>query len=195
MIECNITENDTKGFEKTMQEEMDKAIKHFDRELVGIRTGRAHTAMIEDIKVSCYGQAPVPLKTVAALTAPDARLLTIQPWDPSTIADIEKGIMTSDVGLTPVNDGKMIRLQLPEMSSTRREELVKILHKKLEEARVAIRNIRKEFHNLVRDAKKNKTISEDFHNRLGDILQKMTDKFIAQVEELSKKKEQEIKVF
>jgi len=194
MIEYNITENNTQGFEKSMEEAMLKPIKHFERELVSIRTGRAHTAMIEDIKVSCYGQAPVPLKTVAALAAPDVRMLTIQPWDPTTIDDIEKGILASNAGLTPVNDGKIIRLQLPEMSSSRREELVKILHKKLEECRVAIRNVRKDFNNLVRDAKKNKTISEDFHNRLEDSLKKITDKFIAQAEQMNAKKEQDIRV-
>jgi len=195
MIEFNIIENDTRGFEKAMEEAMVKPIKHFERELVTIRTGRAHTAMIEDIKVSCYGQAPVALKTAAALAAPDVRLLTIQPWDPTTIADIEKGIIASNAGLTPLNDGKIIRLQLPEMSSSRREELVKILHKKLEECRVSIRNVRKDFHNLVRDAKKNKTISEDFYNRLDDSLKKITDKFIVQAEQMNEKKEKDIRAF
>ncbi len=195
MIECNIKENDTQSFEKSMEQEMSKAIKHFERELVTIRTGRAHTAMIEDVRVSCYGQAPVPLKTVAALAAPDSRLLTIQPWDPSTISDIEKGLLASDLGLTPANDGKIIRLQLPEISTSRREELIKVLHKRLEECRVAVRNIRKEFNNLVRDAKKNKTISEDFSNRLDDSIKKVTDKFIAQAEQMNNRKEEEIKVF
>jgi len=195
MVEYNIEENNTKGFETAMEAEMNKAIRHFERELVTIRTGRAHTAMIEDIKVSCYGQAPVPLKTVAALAAPDVRLLTIQPWDVSTIGDIEKGILASPVGLTPLNDGKVIRLQLPEMSSSRRDELVKILSKKLEECRIAIRNTRKDFHNLSRDAKKGKTISEDFYNRLEDSLKKVTDKFIGQAEQMSKQKEKDIRVF
>jgi len=195
MTDFTIVENDTKSFESAMEVEMQKAIQHFDRELVGIRTGRAHTAMIEDIKVSCYGQPSVALKTVAALAAPDVRLLTIQPWDPSTIADIEKGILASPVGLTPLNDGKVIRLQLPEMSSSRRDELVKILHKKLEECRVAIRNVRKEFQNLTRDAKKKKTISEDFSNRLDDSLKKITTKFVAQAEQKSQAKEKDIRVF
>lgn len=195
MIQCNITENDVKGFERAMEDEMQKPIKHFERELATIRTGRAHTAMIEDIKVSCYNQPPVALKTVAALAAPDIRLLTIQPWDPSTIADIEKGILASDVGLSPLNDGKIIRLQLPEMSTSRREEMVKILHKKLEECRVAIRNVRKEFHNLVRDAKKDKVISEDFSNRLADSLKKVTDHFVSQAEQMSARKEKEIRTF
>jgi len=195
MINANITENDTKGFESAMVAEMESPIKHFERELITIRTGRAHTAMIEDIQISCYGQAPMPLKSVAALTAPDARLLMVQPWDASTLADVEKGILASGTGLTPINDGKIIRLQLPEMSTTRREELVKILHKKLEECRVGIRNIRKEFHNLARDSKKTKKISEDFANRLDDSIKKITDKFVGIAEQMSHKKEKEIRLF
>jgi ribosome recycling factor len=193
-IEFIIVENDTKSFEKAMSAEMDKTIKHFERELVGIRTGRAHSSMVEDVKVSCYGQM-MPLKNLAAITAPDARLITIQPWDLSTIGDIEKALLTSDVGLTPVNDGKLIRLQLPEMSTSRREDLIKILGKKLEESRVTIRNVRKDFHNIMREAKKNKKISEDFEHRLEDLLKKTTDKFISTLEQMSGKKEQEIRLF
>jgi len=194
-IEFNLIENDSKSFETAMETEMVKPIKHFERELVKIRTGRANTAMIEDLKVSCYGQAPMPLKSLAVLGAPDAKLLTIQPWDASVITDIEKGINESNLGLLPENDGKIIRIRLPEMSSTRREELIKVLNKKLEECRVGIRNIRKDFHNIMRDNKKNKAISEDFYNRLEDSLKKVTDKFVKQAEEMGKKKEQDIRVF
>jgi len=194
-IEFNLVENDTKSFENAMQNEMTNPIKHFERALVKIRTGRAHTSMIEDLKVSCYGQAPMPLKSLAALGAPDAKLLTIQPWDVGILADVEKGINESDLGLTPDNDGKIIRLRLPDMSSTRREELVKILHKKLEECRVGIRNIRKDFHNIMRDAKKDKTISEDFYNRLEDSLKKVTDQYVKQAEDISSTKEKDIRVF
>jgi len=194
-IEFNLVENDTKSFENAMQNEMTNPIKHFERELVKIRTGRAHTSMIEDLKVSYYGQAPMPLKSLAALGAPDAKLLTIQPWDVGILADVEKGINESDLGLTPDNDGKIIRLRLPDMSSTRREELVKILHKKLEECRVGIRNIRKDFHNIMRDAKKDKTISEDFYNRLEDSLKKVTDQYVKQAEDISSTKEKDIRVF
>lgn len=193
-IEFTIIENDTKSFEKAMDLEMGKAVKHFEHELVGIRTGRAHTSMVEDIKVAVYGEV-MPLKNVAALSAPDARLIAIQPWDASSIGDIERALLASDIGMTPVNDGKIIRLQLPEMSTSRREDLIKILGKKLEETRVSIRNVRKDFHNLMRDAKKNKTISEDFEHRLEDHLKKITDKYIALVEQMSTKKEQEIKLF
>ncbi len=193
-IEFTILENDTKSFEKAMDVEMGKAVKHFEHELVGIRTGRAHTSMIEDVKVAVYGEV-MPLKNVAALSAPDARLITIQPWDVSSIGDIERALLASDIGMTPVNDGKMIRLQLPEMSTSRREDLIKVLGKKLEESRVTIRNIRKDFHNIMRDAKKNKTISEDFEHRLEDLLKKVTDKYVGLVEQLSGKKEQEIRLF
>jgi len=195
MIEFNIEENNTKTFETALDTEMINSIKHFEGELIKIRTGRANTAMIEDIKVACYGQAPMPLKTLAVLGAPDSRLLTIQPWDASIIQDIEKAISESGLGLAPENDGKIIRLRLPEMSTSRREELVKILHKRLEECKISIRNIRKIFNNIVRDHKKDKKISEDFSHRLDDSLKKITDKFTDKAEQLCVKKEQEIRSF
>ena len=175
-----------------MEAEMENPLKHFERELIKIRTGRAHTSMIEDIPVSAYGLDPVPLKGLGVVAAPDARLLTVQPWDVSIIPDIEKAITASGIGVSPVNDGKIIRLRLPEMSSERREELIKMLHKKLEECRVAIRNVRKDFKNLITDAKKDKKISENFHNRLADLLQEITDNYIGKAESLAKKKETEL---
>lgn len=188
-----ITENNSKDFEKAVDTEMQKVIKHFEKELLSIRTGRAHTSLIEDIMVSVYGGAPTPLKHVAVLGAPDTRLLTVQPWDIATIPDIEKAISTSDLGLSPQNDGAVIRLQLPEMSTSRRDELVKILHKKLEDCRIGVRNVRKDFNNLVRDTEKNKKISKDFATRLNDTLQKITDKSIETAEQLSEKKEKEVR--
>ena len=192
MIELILVENDSKSFEKTMQEEMSKTLKHFEGELIKIRTGRAHTSLIEDIAVSCYGGAPMPLKNLAALAAPESRLITIQPWDAAIIADIERAIRASELGVSPINDGAIIRIQLPEMSSTRREELIKILGKKLEESRVAIRNVRKDFNNIIRDAKKDKIISENFFNRLSDLLEKITGNFIEKLEQQAHKKEQDI---
>jgi len=192
MAEIVLVENDIKSFQKPMEAEMENPVRHFERELIKIRTGRAHTSMIEDIPVSCYGQDAMPLKGLAAVTAPDPRLLTIQPWDSSIIVDIEKAINASGIGVSPVNDGKVIRLRLPEMSAERREELIKILHKKLEECRVAIRNVRKEFKNVITDAKKDKKVSENFHNRLADVLQEITDAYIAKVEAMAKKKETEL---
>jgi ribosome recycling factor len=192
MAELILIENDIKSFQKPMEADMENPLKHFERELVKIRTGRAHTSMIEDIMVSCYGQDAVPLKGLGSVCAPDSRLLTVQPWDSSIIADIEKAIAASGFGVTPANDGKVIRLRLPEMSSERREELIKLLHKKLEECRVSIRNVRKDFKNIITDAKKDKKISENFHNRLVDVLQEITDAYIAKVEAMAKKKEVEL---
>lgn len=190
--EIILKENDIKSFQTPMEAELEKAIKHFEGESLKIRTGKAHTSLLEDIQVSTYGQEAMPLKSMAILTAPESRLITIQPWDAGVINDIEKAIKNSDLGVNPVNDGKIIRVQLPQMSSARRDELVKVLNKKLEECRVAIRNIRKDFNNLIRDAKKDKKISENFFNRLSDVLQKITDKYIEKAEQLSKKKEMEI---
>jgi ribosome recycling factor len=192
MGEIILIENDIKSFQKPMDAEMENPLKHFDRELVKIRTGRAHTSMIEDIPVSCYGQDAVPLKGLGMVSAPDSRLLTIQPWDTSVIPDIEKAIVASGFGVSPANDGKIIRLRLPEMSSDRRDELIKQLHKKLEECKVSIRNVRKDFKNIITDAKKDKKISENFHNRLADVLQEITDAYIAKVDGMAKKKEIEL---
>jgi ribosome recycling factor len=192
MAEIVLIENDIKSLQKPMEIEMENPLKHFERELIKIRTGRAHTSMIEDVPVSCYGQDPVPLKGLGMVSAPDSRLLTIQPWDVSVISDIEKAIVASGFGVAPANDGKIIRLRLPEMSSDRRDELIKQLHKKLEECRVAIRNVRKDFKNLITDAKKDKKVSENFHSRLADVLQEITDAYIAKVETMAKKKEQEL---
>ncbi len=191
-LKLTLIENDIKGFQTPMEAEMDKAIKHLERELVKIRTGRAHTGLVEDLQVSVYGQPAAALKSLAALAAPDSRMITIQPWDSNIIGEIEKAIKESDIGITPANDGDLIRLRLPEMSSSRREELVKILGKKAEEAKVAVRNVRKDFQNLIRDAKKDKVISENFFSRLGDVLQKVTDAFVEKAEQHRVKKEKEI---
>lgn len=188
-----LVENDIKSFQNPMSAEMEKTIKHLEGELVKIRTGRAHTSMVDDLPVSVYGQKAQALKGIAAVAAPDIRLITIQPWDPSILGDIEKAILASDVGVKPVNDGKIIRLVLPEPSGSRRDELAKILGKKVEECKIALRNVRKEFHNLVRDAKKDKKISENFFNRLSDVLEDVTHKFVDKADQLGKKKEEELK--
>lgn len=193
MKEIVLLENQPKPLEDATNEEMQKAYHHFETELVKLRTGRAHTSMVEDIMVECYDGPAMALKNVAAISAPDARLIVIQPWDISTIPAIERAIKISDIGITPQVDGKLIRLALPEMSSSRRDELAKILGKRLEECRVAIRNVRKDFNNLVRDAKKDKKISENFFDRLEDLIQKTTDKWIAKAEQIAQKKEQELK--
>ena len=195
MIKLKLTDDNLKEFERTMSEECEKAITHFERELVAIRTGRAHPALIENIKVHCYGGSSVmPLKQLAAIAIPEQRLITIEPWDKSITQDIEKALMESDLGITPDNRGTIIYLRLPEMSSQRRDELIKILHQKLEETRVSIRNIRKEFHNLIKDSVKDKSISEDHSRRLQDSLQKITDLFIKRSEDMTGKKEREVKI-
>ncbi|MBY0109510.1 MAG: ribosome recycling factor [Candidatus Babeliaceae bacterium] len=182
----------TKPFEQVVEADMLKHIQHFEKELQKIRTGRAHPSMIEDVKVSAYGTI-MPLKEVAAISAPDAQLLVIQPWDKTVISEIEKAIMTSDLGVTPQTDGPIIRIVLPKMSSSRRDELSKVLGKRLEECKIALRNVRKDVHTAIRDTEKDKKISEDYSKRLQDLLQKITDKVTAQAETLSSKKEAEIK--
>jgi len=191
-IEINLVENDIKSFQVPMEAEMQKSILHFERELLKIRSGRAHTSMVENVLVSSYGQPPMPLKNLASLTAPEARLIIIQPWDTSILDDIETALEEAQLGVQPVNDGAIIRIQLPNISSDRRDELVKILHKKLEECKVSVRNIRKDFNNIIRDGKKDKLISENFFNRLSDVLQEVTDKFTTKADQLSKKKEVDI---
>ncbi len=191
-LDIQLIENDVKSFQTPMETEMNKVIKHFEGELVKIRTNRAHTSLIEGVEVAAYGQAPMALKGLAILSAPDARLITIQPWDTSVIPDIEKAITNAGIGITPRNDGKTIYLQMPEMSADRREELAKVLGKKQEESKVTLRNIRKDFHNLIRDSKKDKKISENFHNRLEDVLQKVTDSFVAKIDGMADKKKKEI---
>jgi ribosome recycling factor len=192
MKELVLVENDTKTFETAISAEMDKAIKHFEGELIKIRTGRAHVSMIEDLKVIVYGGQTMTLKAVATIGAPESDLLTIQPWDASIIPDIEKAILTSDLGVKPQSDGGIIRIQLPKMSTSRRDELAKILGKKAEDCKIAIRNIRKDFNNIIRDAKKEKTISENFFNRLEDLLQKNTDNFTKKTDVMSDKKNTEL---
>jgi len=184
-------EGNTKNFENVLKEKMIGPIKHFEKDLSIIRTGRASAAIVENIMVACYGQT-MPIKNVATIAVPDARLITIQPWDKGTINDIEKGILNSNVGLTPVNDGELIRMQIPQMSAARREELVKDLGKKAEESRIGIRNIRKDYHNHIRDVEKKHGISEDFAKRLKELLQKVTDEFIAKIDGLQEKKAKDI---
>jgi ribosome recycling factor len=185
--------SDTKQFEKNIETEMDKHVKHFDKELLKIRTGRAHPSMVEDIKGYFYGTL-MPLRDVATISAPDVALLLIQPWDKNSIPEIEKAISTSDLALTPINDGHVIRVQIPRMSSSRRDDLIKILHQKLESCKIAIRNIRKEIQNVIREREKAKKISEDYSRRLQESLQKITDKFIETSDKIASKKESEIRM-
>ena len=189
-----LDEGNSTSFENTLKSNMSQAVDHFKQELASIRSGRAHTSMVEDLKVSCYGgESELKLKEIAAISAPDVNIIVIEPWDKSIAHDIERAVTKSDLGLTPIIDGTIIRLQLPLMSTQRREELTKILHKKLEDSRISIRAIRRDFHNFLRDKEREKKISEDFSKRIMDKLQKITDQHIDMIDELAKKKESEIK--
>ena len=185
------SEGDKKDFESAIKEGMQSPIDHFEKEIASIRTGRASTALLNGIKAECYGQI-MPIKDIATIAAPDARLITIQPWDKGNIEAIEKALQQSDIGITPANDGTIIRLQLPMMSSERREELIKQLKKKTEECRIGIRNVRKEFHNQLRDAEKENLISEDWAKRLSTVLQNITDTYIEQADKIAAKKEADL---
>lgn len=182
----------SKQFETYVIEEMQKHSKHFEVELSKIRTGRAHPSIVEDTKVLCYGSI-MPLKDVASITAPDSNMIVVQPWDKSVMAEIEKSLSTVNLGMTISNDGNIIRLVLPPMSSSRREELIKAVNQKLELLKVSLRNVRNDIQNLIRAAEKSKKISEDYSKRLQDSLQKGTDKSIELAEKISEKKELEIK--
>ncbi len=161
MIQLKLTDTNQKAFETALNQEMDKTVKHFERELLAIRTGRAHPALVEDIKVIAYESKPMRVKDLASISTPESRLIVIQPWDKSILADIEKALLNSDLGVKPTVESTLIRIFLPEMSVARREELKKILGKKLEDAKISMRNVRKDFHNLIRDNQKAKSISED----------------------------------
>jgi|SRR5579875_924893 ribosome recycling factor len=170
---------------------MQKAVEALKSDLAAIRTGRASPALVERIQVDYYG-SPTPLNQVASITAPEARLLVIQPWERKMLTDIEKAIQKSDLGINPSNDGQVIRLAIPPMTEERRRDLVKALHKKMDEHKVAIRNIRRDVHDKLRDREKKKEVSEDELKRSTERLQKLTDRYIEEMEKIGKSKEQEI---
>lgn len=170
---------------------MQKAIEVLKQDLTAIRTGRASSALVDRITVDYYG-TPTPISQVATISVPDARLLVIQPWDRKMLVEIEKAIQKSDLGINPSNDGQVIRLAIPPMSEDRRRDMVKNVHKKLDEHKVAIRNIRRDAHDKLRDREKKKEISEDELKRSTDRLQKLTDRFIDEMDKIGKSKELEI---
>ncbi len=188
-----IEEGNVKSFEKAVTAEMEKAMAHFEKELVGIRTGKAQVAMIEDIKVECYGGTTMRLRDIASLSAPDVNMLTIQPWDKGIMGDIERGINMSHLGLTPIVDGDIIRLEIPRMTTSRRDELSKLVGQKMEASKIDIRNIRKDVQNFVKDAQKNRKISEDFEKRLQKTLQDITDNCVGKIDTQGEKKKAELK--
>lgn len=170
---------------------MDGALEHLKKELAGLRGGRASLSILDHIKVDYYG-TPTPLKQVGNLAMPDGRLITIQPWDTSIIKEIEKAIISSDLGITPSNDGKLIRLPIPPLSEERRIDLVKVSKKYGEDTKVHIRGVRREGNDELKKLQKDSTITEDDLRRGEGEIQKITDAEIKKVDELLKKKEEEI---
>lgn len=172
-------------------ERMDKSVEVLRHEADTIRTGRANVAMLDSVRVELYGTA-MPLNQVATINAPDARLLVVQPFDRSTLGAIEKELMRADLGLTPSNDGTVIRLPIPMMTQERRQEMVKRLHRLREDAHVAIRNVRRDALDHLRGLEKNKEISQDELRREQEQLQKITDEHIARADQVNDKKEAEL---
>ncbi|MCC7103980.1 MAG: ribosome recycling factor [Chloroflexi bacterium] len=170
---------------------MRRAIEYLQKDFGAIRAGRAHPALLEKITVDYYG-TPTPLTSLAGISTPEPRLLVVQPWDRSVITAIEKAIQKSDLGLNPSSDGSVIRLAIPQLTEDRRKELVKQVHRRAEEGRVAVRNIRREKQDDLKKSEKDKQISEDELKRATDRLQKLTDSFVAQIEDAAKRKEQEV---
>jgi ribosome recycling factor len=170
---------------------MGKALEDFRHELASVRTGRASVSLLEHIKVEYYGN-PTPMNQVASLGVPEPNLLTVQPWDPALLSPIEKAIRASDLGLNPMNDGKILRVPVPPLTEERRKELVKHLHKVLENHRTALRNVRRDANEALKRLLKDKTISEDDEKRGLEEIQKLTDEFMQKLESQGKSKEQEI---
>jgi ribosome recycling factor len=176
---------------KEAETRMHAAIQNLDDDLAGIRTGRATPALVEKLPVEYYG-APTPLVQLASISVPDPRSLLIKPFDPSSLKNIERAILISELSLTPNNDGKQIRLNLPALTEDRRHELVKIVHNRLEECRIAVRNIRRDLHNDMREFEKEKLISEDDLERGEVELQKVTDHYIEEINKHGQHKEHDI---
>jgi ribosome recycling factor len=179
------------GFTNDWKEKMEKSLEALKKDLSRVRTGRASLALLDGVRVNYYG-APSPLSQVASLSIPESRTISIQPWDSKMIAEIEKAIQKSDLGLTPVNDGKIVRINIPPLTEERRRELVKVIKRIEEECKVAMRNIRRDANEQIKTAKKDKEISEDEQFKLQDEVQKIVDKSIEKIGEIVKAKEKEI---
>ncbi len=170
---------------------MQKSVETVEREFMQIRTGRASPALVETLNIEAYGSS-MHLNQLATVSISDAKTIIIQPWDKSIIQNIEKGILKANIGVTPVNDGNIIRIVFPPLTEERRKELVKIVHRIAEEGRVAIRNVRRDANERLKKAEKEKIISEDDEHKAFDIIQKLTDDNIKKIDELVKSKEKEI---
>ncbi len=170
---------------------MEKAVVDFQREVASIRTGRASVSVLDSIRVDYYG-TPTPVNQVATLGVPEPQMITVQPWDPTLLPVLEKAILSSDLGLNPANDGKILRVPIPPLTEERRKELVKQLHKVLETHRMSIRNVRRDANDATKKLMKDKKISEDDDKRAHDEVQKLTDREIEKLDQASKAKEKEI---
>ncbi|PLR84242.1 ribosome recycling factor [Bacillus canaveralius] len=173
------------------KEKMTKAIQAYTRELATIRAGRANASLLDKITVDYYG-APTPVNQLAGISVPEARVLVIQPYDKTVLGGIEKAIQKSDLGLNPTNDGSLIRITIPQLTEERRKELVKLVKKESEEAKVAVRNIRRDANDDLKKLEKNGEITEDDLRGYGDDIQKLTDEYISKVDQITKDKEKEI---
>ncbi len=176
---------------KSTEEKMKKTVKVYKEELKSIRAGRANPALLDRVVVDYYG-TPTPLKQIANVSAPEPRSLLIQPWDATSIPNIEKAIMTSDLGLNPSNDGKLIRLAVPQLTEERRKDIIKILKKVTEESKVAIRNERRDANEQLKKMEKDGDLTEDDLKVAEQQVQKLTDKYIEEIEKIRKHKEEEI---
>ena len=176
------------------RENMGKSVDDLKREFKRVRTGRASLSILDGIRVNYYG-TPTPLNQMATLAVPESRLITIQPWDVSGIKEIEKAILKSDLGLTPSSDGKIVRIAIPPLTEERRKELVRVINKMSEEHKVAVRNIRRDANEMLKDLKKEGDISEDEAFKAQDQVQKITDDHINRVDQITKEKEKEILEF
>jgi len=174
-----------------LREKMSKTGEALKRDFKKIRTGRASTALLDGIKVQCY-DTQMPVEQVASISVPESRLITIQPWDQSIITEIEKSILKSELGLTPMNDGKIIRIAIPPLTEERRKELAKLAKKMAEESKIALRNHRREANEMFKELKTEKEISEDELYRSQDEVQKITDEFIKKIDEITSQKEKEL---
>ena len=173
------------------EDKMVKAYEYLEADYMGIRAGRANPHVLDKLRVDYYG-TPTPIQQVGNVTVPEARIIQIAPWEKSMIREIEKAIMTSDIGINPSNDGSVIRLVFPELTEDRRKELVKDIKKKGENAKVAIRNIRRDANDTIKKAQKANEISEDVQAQIEDEIQKMTDKFVADIDKMTDDKSKEV---
>ena len=174
-----------------LRQKMTNTVEALRKDFTRIRTGRASAALLDGIKADCY-DTQMPLEQISSISVPESRLITIQPWDQSTIEAIEKSILKSELGLTPMNDGKIIRISIPPLTEERRKELAKLAKKMAEEGKIAIRNHRREANEMFKELKNEKEISEDEFHRSQDDVQKTTDEFIKKIEEITAQKEKEI---